>query len=429
MEILVIFLAITLIAICVGMVYATSSRTKTPLGINTCNNITRAGGSANRSNTTALVLPSSGAIRPIRPKALNGGVRRPLSYLGRGERKSSSCFFITIRLGDLYFPSIRSVFVEALPETLLYCVAVERGTSTVCDYHLHAFVEFKEKFFLREVRSMCFSFCNLENFDCQTVKNRKRLLAYISKEDMCCFYNCKVSDLSFNFQSHFYLSQMEFFDYNHFFVKSNRFCYKYLQHLHSQLHVVRTTSFCYIGPIILPPQTWVSEVFEWYVDFVSTTHYYKKKHLYLYGRTNVGKSFFIRLLLRYLGNLVYVPSYSHYFETLSENHRAIFWDEFDYHRVRVNDALLKLVFAGEPFPITRKYCDDRIFRVTIPCILVSNFKPEFDEALMSRFKIVYACSPLQVSPPIIDPCDTFVGDVEDGISSQEVLPSSPPLQT
>lgn len=420
-----IFLAFLLTAILLIMVSRTSYRSKTPLGINTCENMTEAGNCANRTKTPALVLPSRGAIRHSRPQAFNGGSRRPTTYLGTGERKSSSCFFISLRLGSYYFPEIRSVFVEALPETVVYCVAVERGESVACNFHLHCYVEFKDKFFLKEVRNICYSFMCQENFDCQTVKNRKKLLSYISKEDLLCYFNCKLSDLSFNYQAHYYLSRMQFFDFNHPFVKSNRFCYKYLQQLYHQLHQVSPSAYCYIGPIVLFDVDWCLDVFEWYRDFVSTSFYFKKKHLYLYGVTNVGKSFFIRLLLSYLGNLVYTPSYTHYFESLTEDHKAIFWDEFDFLRMRHNESLFKLVFAGEKFPITRKYHDDRLFQVTIPCILVSNYKPAFDEALMGRFKVIYAGRSLQVPSPIITDVDTFRGDIEDTYDEYDAPPSLP----
>lgn len=387
----------------------------------------RASRTAPRSDksTTALVLPSSGAIQPRRAEPLNGGSRA--CYLGSGERKRTSVFFITLRLAETFFPDIRSVFIQCLPETVVYCVAIEQGDSSSCKYHLHAYIEFVGKYCLNEVRDMCFQFFGENNFDCQTVKNRKRLLAYVSKEDMNIFYNCKVSDLSFNYQAYYYLSKMPVFDYNHFFVKSNRFCYKYLMQLHSQIHVAFQPSWCYLGPLVIPDLQWCKDVYDWYVNFVSTSYYTKKKHLYLYGQSNVGKSYFIKLLTQYLGNRVYYPSYTHYFESLTREHKLILWDEFDYLRVKYNDNLFKLVFGGEKFPITRRYCDDRIFNVDIPCILISNYVCSFDEALANRFVVIYAGDFLQVTPAVIKEVCTFVGDItEEGgnvPSSQEISES------
>lgn len=44
--------------------------------------------------------------------------------------------------------------------------------------------------------------CGDEAFDLQSCRSSKAVLKYISKEDKDLVYNCRVSDLSFNFQLH-----------------------------------------------------------------------------------------------------------------------------------------------------------------------------------------------------------------------------------
>ena len=127
---------------------------------------------------------------------------------------------------------------------VLYCVSVESGSSENCEFHLRAYVEFHNKYLLSELNQIV------------TVRNIKRVISYILKEDNEVYFNCKISDLSFNYQAYYYLSKMSFFDYNHFFVKTNRSYYKFLQPLYQQINNKYCIEYCYIGPIVLPDVPW-----------------------------------------------------------------------------------------------------------------------------------------------------------------------------
>ena len=93
--------------------------------------------------------------------------------------------------------------MECLTPTNTYCVAVEVGSSPSSKYHLHCYVEFEEKILLFDLPKVLTIFKNNKNFNVQTVHNRKRVLAYISKENLDLYYNCKISNLEFEYQSYF----------------------------------------------------------------------------------------------------------------------------------------------------------------------------------------------------------------------------------
>ncbi|KAK9507987.1 hypothetical protein O3M35_007741 [Rhynocoris fuscipes] len=46
--------------------------------------------------------------------------------------------------------------------------------------------------------------------------------------------------------------------------------------------------YSYIYPDIRIDHPWCGEVYSWWDNFVTTEYYYKKKHLYIYGPSNVG---------------------------------------------------------------------------------------------------------------------------------------------
>lgn len=121
---------------------------------------------------------------------------------------------------------------------------------------------------------------------------------------------------------------MPYSDYNHFFVKKHRSCYQFLKKLHDQLKYEFCVSFCYLGPIVLFDSVWSLKVYEWYRNFVSTSYYYKKKHFYLYGSSNFGKTYFISLLTKYLFNRVYYVSDGQPLFDINTNHKVIIFDEF-----------------------------------------------------------------------------------------------------
>lgn len=324
---------------------------------------------------------------------------------------------ITVRLGSLSFSCIREEFASLSPNYIKCAVALEKGMSSGhCCFHLHCLFEFENDYTYIEIidyYSKLFIDYPEITFHCEGVKNFKNYLVYISKEDTDIFIDgYSISDFSFRFQSYYYLKDMPFFDIGHHFVAKHRQYYKYLERLYKVLHFKWVSSYSYIGPWVDFDLDWCNKVLDWYINYVSTSYYFKKKHLYLYGDTNMGKSTLINHLIKYLGNRVYYVKEKHLFGDLCSEHKLIFWDEVPMRLDNVE--MLKKAFGGQNFSINQKYCVERDFIITIPCILVSNY-PLNDVALCSRFIQIEAdrCCLQDFSIGLIEEVTTFFIE-EDG---------------
>lgn len=81
---------------------------------------------------------------------------------------------------------------------------------------------------------------------------------------------------------------------------------------------------------------------------MSTSFYPKKKHCYIHGNSNIGKTFFVNLVTSCLFNRVFRVKSTFYFTDLTPDYKIIIWDEFgSWCDKDVN--LLKLACGGEFF--------------------------------------------------------------------------------
>lgn len=343
---------------------------------------------------TTEVATATSASRGNNSKSQRGGVGG-LRHTREPTRNRGSAFALTVRLGAHTWPSCRSDLVESSPPSLKYCVALEKGVvGGFCEYHLHAFFEFKEIWSYVELIEWYTNVWPNITVHVEKVKNFKKYISYITKEDLNAIYcEVKFSDLNFYYQAYYTLKEMAEFRVSHPFVVAHYNCYKLLERMHKEIHTDWLNSYSYFGPLVIPPTEWCLQVYKWYRDYVSTAYYPKKKHLYLYGDSNVGKTTFINTLLANLGNRIYYCRSYDPFCDLFEEHRAIVWDEFDFKKV--NYSQLKLLLAGEPTPITQKYVCDRMIQNTRPVIIISNNPPYPDNAFLNRVLVVHADVSLQ----------------------------------
>lgn len=343
----------------------------------------------------------------------NGIVRR-----GGKQDRPKGLFLLTVLLGDITSGVARkfqSDFVTFISELVSeYVVSIEQGNTVKSAFHLHTFLRFKEEITCVEFREKCVEFFKDCVLDIQTVKNVRGAIKYVSKEDTQCLYNINISRMSFAFQAYYYCSSMESFDMGHSFVRNHPQYYKYLRELFLKLKLKRLCRNHYISPLVMFDYDWCREVYAWYYNFVSTKYYHKKKHIYLYGPSNVGKSYFARHLVSHLGGYVYYPSRQYPFGSLDVYHKVIVWDEFSFDQI--NHDYLKLVLSGETFPINEKYVPERNFNVTIPIIMLSNHDPLNDDWFLNRCQVVQCLSSLQedLEDIVIEDIDGFIGeDIED----------------
>lgn len=95
---------------------------------------------------------------------------------------------------------MRSDFINFFTDIVTFCVAVEISkVSNSVDNHLHAFLEFGSPIFVDELSDYIRIFAACNHVDVQPCKSRKSCLRYITKEDREVYFNCRVSELNFNY--------------------------------------------------------------------------------------------------------------------------------------------------------------------------------------------------------------------------------------
>lgn len=103
-----------------------------------------------------------------------------------------------------FYDTIRQYFVSFFNNVVTFCVAVEKSnvSSNNVSCHLHAFLEFANACFaddLRDYIKLIVSDCKM---DVQPCRSRKSCLKYLSNEDRNLFFNCRLSELHFNYRAY-----------------------------------------------------------------------------------------------------------------------------------------------------------------------------------------------------------------------------------
>lgn len=307
-----------------------------------------------------------------------------------GRVRPSKLFFIRCS-GFEYYGAIREDFVESLPDPLTFCVAVEESDSkSKVSCHLHCYVEFIEKWLLTDLGDylrLCFPDCT---FDIQKAKSRRNCLKYVSKEDKKVYFNCKKSELHFNYRAYRWAVENPIFEFSHPFVLEHRFCWNFLRQLHSEVNIKKDFVFNGFRPLDYYYNDWTLQCVNWWNDVIKNTTI-KKKALYLYGPTNVGKSSFVELMIGRMNlPFVFYPGCGKFFMQgfRSEFHKLILFEEFACKFYPV--SMLKRLIEGRPYAYPVKGQSDLMICYRGPLLFVSNDCVVEDEALNARFLFVSA---------------------------------------
>lgn len=312
----------------------------------------------------------------------------------RVRKKPSTKFFITIDLPD-YYESVRKDFLAWYSEVITFCIAVEVSrVSSRVSYHLHAYLEFLTPCLLSDLREYIKTCLQINEwptrFDVQSCRSTRNVLKYISKEDRNIFYNCKLSMLSFNYRSYMWALSVDKFSFSDPFVQEHRFCYRFLQKMFDDVKskLVKPTG---LRKCVKAYCNWSLDVCIWWNNFLKTVGF-RKKQLFIYGPTSVGKSSYIETLIG-KGNLcvTYFPGVGKFFMQGYKPgfHKVVVFEEFDskYHC----HSMLKRLLEGRPYAYPVKGEMDMIIQHSGPIIFVSNYYPDdFDDALKSRLLFVSA---------------------------------------
>lgn len=319
-----------------------------------------------------------------------GGVRPPCE-----NEKKSELFFITIpKCGKNQY--VFDMFKEACSQLVVAQENHLDGTK-----HLHIFARFVEKKKLQEVREMVI-FVSEHSGDVQTVKCADRVLTYITKYEYPVLYKgVSSSKFHFSYRAREWANKTEVFRYSDPFVLSTPQYYKFLQNLHKEVQENRSKGSGLGEPIELcvAYRNWSMIVAEWWNSWLKNGFKHKKKQLYLHGRSNVGKTSFVEMMVKSCRERVFLPGVGKFgFQNLSPKfHRVILFEEFkaEFHSI----DLLKRLIAGEKCALSVKGCADLYVKWEGPVIFVSNYEPPDNDAFYNRINVVFADCPFWSSPP------------------------------
>lgn len=242
----------------------------------------------------------------IRQKTTGGKVAASKSSEPKSKhRKPGKQFFITICLPFrpclLECARVISNLEFNFNEIITYCVSVEASDrSENYSHHMHAFIEFVKPIYILEICEYLKSVYYNLNVDVRPCRSKSNFFKYISKEDVHLYTNVKTSSLHFNYRCYKWAESINKFDRTHPFVTEHRFCYRYLQRYFNDFVKKSASKFhglrLYGGGDVY--SNWMVDVVEWWNGCVRAVNWgTKRKQLYIFGDTNVGKSTLVEKLI------------------------------------------------------------------------------------------------------------------------------------
>lgn len=353
-------------------------------------------------------------------------------------KRGGTSFLITV---DSSAVAGKEHFIETVLSSwsvVEYCCTEEpfaKGNST----HIHCYLKLSVPKKLVDVRTdIEFLFGTISGtFDVQACRSRKTVLIYITKFDPCPITNCNESSLSFNVRLYRWADRTNKLDYTDPFLVNNwsriKFIEKYFQSFQAKRVKVHCLSECHLSY-----NGWAGRVVRWYNKAFRSTQV-RKKQLYLFGDTNIGKSTLIEKVLSKKQH-VYMPYCSEFgfggYD--SRIHKVILFEEFEWSRWRQFASILKRIVEGRPVTVNVKNRPGMTIIHRGLVIFVSNEFSIGDEALLSRLDVVHAdchivhC--LNVKDENVSPSSSDmeeeppVFDVETDDETSEI-PSSPEVPT
>lgn len=173
--------------------------------------------------------------------------------------------------------------------------------------------------------------------DCQPCRSKRNALRYCSKEDLKLYTNCKASDLHINYRLHKWASSVSSFKFTDPFVVEHRHQYNFLKKYfedHKKMNVTDFDGyrlFCgrqYNG--------WHEDVCNWWNEWMRILmdgkKVIKRKQLFLFGPTNIGKtSVWENLVGKKNMKFVFYPGVGNFFMQGFDlsYHKFIVFEEFD----------------------------------------------------------------------------------------------------
>lgn len=326
-------------------------------------------------------------------------------------------FFITIGPVE-YYETIRQDFVDYFEGVEEYCVSVEHNHVNV-KCHIHAYIAFNDLKLINEVREYIVWFDHTINIE--SVKSKRNVLLYVSKEDEEVYFNCRESLLAFSYRAKAWARRSPKFLFGDPFVLEHRQCYRVLQELHREIHdrprgrrrVLPKPSEFWLG--------WPMQLLEYFHAAYGSLQGVKKA-LYIYGPTGVGKTYTVESLRSHYEiewRSVYMPVPGQFFfgDFKPKVHELVMFEEYDHALFKANYEQLKRVMEGRFVSVMEKYGYRRQIRVQCPVVFVSNYAPYSDPPFLRRILLVDAINEHNGLPKAPVPKE----EVDAAMEAQEII--------
>lgn len=250
----------------------------------------------------------------------------------------------------------------------------------------------------------------------QTIRNQDNYLKYITKFDTNpIFAGINENRLSFYYNSIKWAQNTSKFDYTDPHVLNHPQYYKLLEKVHTRIQAQKKqTKIVPLRPFLdeideEKQRSWQGIVIQWWNDWIINGYEHKKKQLYLWGKSNAGKTTFILNLIKacmkpletednrrneiqedvdydldeYCEQQIMRPTPKDKrfaWQDFDTNlHRIVIIDEFDFGDYDVTD--LKKALAGETLVANRKSETAIKIRLRMPIIFISNCEPPKNDGL------------------------------------------------
>lgn len=330
--------------------------------------------------------------------------------------KTSKEFLVTLGPVD-YYACIRQDFLCNFECVETYCVSIEKYHINN-KVHIHCFLKLKVGAYLSEVRD-CLSWFE-GSLDVQSVRSRRNVLKYITKEDTEAVFNCRVGELSFAYRSYHWAKSTRTFRFSDPFVLEHPQYYRVLRELHQE---VACRSPCLVPNKCIVEEFWPGWAMECLLQVYRQLWSGEFRALYVYGRPGVGKTFTIQCVFKALGLLsVFMPvPGTFFFGDFNPGHYdCVMFEEWDFKVFSSNYPVIKRIIDRRFFSVDCKQSFPRKFRVKQPIVFISNFPPHLDRAFTRRLELVEALSSLENVPKIKVPKMEVDGAEEEEMECIEI---------
>lgn len=301
------------------------------------------------------------------------------------SRKSVRLFGLTLAQSVLSKDHVYYSLEALCTELLVACETHLDG-----GIHYHCYMKTVDKHLIADLRELI----EINMFDdhiagsihIDSLRNAKHWIKYCTKEDENPLY--KEIDSSLFHQSwkiNTFVKSNAVFNRLHPFLRQNPCLTNILEKAHANYWNANTAREWGASPIEYIP--------DMSVDWVQKMELFRDKHVYLYGTTGYGKSTYVNWLAKSQSSSVcFLPCGLSCFE---------------FSLVADSPSLCVSPDAPAAYMITHRstllqLCDNGLVSINVKCqpikqivfrgriIIVSNFAPECDEALLRRFVVIHA---------------------------------------